>query len=98
MVDPVVKLDSRTFGFFHSFEKAEEDLKSNGDTIYESDNKYACIASLKEGTLNVYGDSNKTYYIWEGSWNDGGYVCQDKIPKELEEYFGKNVCNYMQPF
>ncbi|RLI45873.1 hypothetical protein DRO61_09955 [Candidatus Bathyarchaeota archaeon] len=96
--DPYIELDDRTWGFFHSFEKAEKDLEINGDTLYESDNKYACITALREGTLNFYDDSDKVYYVWEGSWEEGGYVRQDKMPKELEEYFGKNVCNYMQPF
>jgi len=97
-VDPYITLDDRTWGFFHSFERAEEDLEVNGGYLYESDNKYACIASLVKGTLNVYGDGNKVYYIWEGSWDEGKYVRQDGIPKELKEYFGENVCNYMQPF
>lgn len=106
-VDPYWVEDDRTFGFYHTFEEAEDVLLNNKGDIHEMDYSIACITEMKPGlyTNRQKGTKGKTWYLWcsdSGEWDDswtdeGQYIKQDEEPEIMARHF-KQIIGYWQPF
>ena len=86
----IISNNSRCFGWYPSFEEAQETVENNYSDIHEYSYKYAVIEKMADGMRLGFERPEEWWYEWEGSHEDGKYVKINK-PKELKGVIGWGI-------
>ena len=75
-------IDSRTWGWFTKLKDAKRGIEKNFGDIFEGMYNMAVIEKVPEGMV-VNVPVREWWYVWSGSWENGGYVPAVK-PKQYQ--------------